>query len=44
MNTEIFEGDVEDLKVRLDALIAGPATSINQVVLAVKGKWLIIWS
>ena len=43
MTTELFEGTPEQLKARLDAIIAGAAT-INLVVKTTGGQWLIIYT
>jgi len=44
MSTEIFQGSPEELKARVDVLIAGAATSIQVVPTASKSYYLIIWS
>jgi len=45
MNTEIFEGNVTNLQVRLVALVVGPATTIDDVIVtSERGKYIIIWS
>lgn len=43
MNTELFEGTPDKLKIRLDAIIGGGG-AIVQVIKATGGTWLIIWS
>lgn len=44
MTTELFEGKPEDLKARLDAIIAGAATINEVVVTHQKGKYIIIYT
>ena len=45
MNSELFEGQPEALVLRLQALIAGPATTIDQVLeTSSRAKYIIIWS
>ena len=45
MNVELFEGNPEALLVRLQALLAGPATTIDHVLeSSSKAKYIITWS
>jgi hypothetical protein len=45
MTTELFEGNPEALQARLVALLAGPATTINFVLLThSKGKYIIAYT
>ena len=45
MNTELFEGNPEALLARLQTLLAGPATTIDQVFeTSSRAKYIIIWS
>lgn len=44
MTTEIFEGNPESLKERLDVLIVGGATSLQVILTNVRAKYVIIWS
>lgn len=44
MTTELFYGTPTALKVRLDAIIAGPATINFVVPLHVKSTYLIIYT
>lgn len=45
MNSEIFEGNVTNLNIRLIALIVGPAATIDDVIVtSERGKYIIIWS
>lgn len=43
MTTEVFKGTVDDLKARLDVIIATPHT-INQVVRVTTTVYLIIYT
>ena len=42
MTTELFEGSPENLQIRIDAILAGPATSVDVVVTHQKGKYLLL--
>ena len=45
MNVELFEGNVDQLQNRWAVLLAGPATTIEEVVVThQKAKYIIIWS
>lgn len=44
MTTEIFEGQPEQLKTKVDAIIAGGATSVQVVPTNVKATYLIMYS
>lgn len=43
MTTELFDGTPEELKIRLDAIIALPAT-LNFVLQVAKGRYLIAYT
>ena len=44
MTVEIFTGDPEALKAKLDAIIAGPNV-VNQVIVShQKGTYIILWT
>jgi hypothetical protein len=45
MTTELFQGNPQALKVRLDALITASSPTILQVIATSEKSWyLIIWS
>ncbi len=42
MTTELFEGKPEDLQIRIDAILAGAATSVEVVVTHRKAVYLLL--